>query len=118
MIMSRYATTGDGILTALHLLERMVVTGKDLRSLGSVVTRLPQVLVNVAGVDKDGTDDPALLEAVAAEEAALAGQGRVLLRPSGTEPLVRVMVEAPTDETARAVAARLADVVRARLELG
>jgi phosphoglucosamine mutase len=118
VIMSRYATTGDGILTALHLLERMVVTGKDLRALGSVVTRLPQVLVNVAGVDKDGTHDPALLAAVAAEEAALAGHGRVLLRPSGTEPVVRVMVEAPTDETARAVAARLADVVRDRLSLG
>jgi len=118
VIMSRYATTGDGILTALHLLERMVVTGKDLRALGSVVTRLPQVLVNVAGVDKDGTHDPALLAAVAAEEAALAGHGRVLLRPSGTEPVVRVMVEAPTDETARAVAARLAEVVRDRLSLG
>ena len=95
----------------------MVATGKDLQSLASVVTRLPQVLVNVTGVDKDRTDDPVLAEAVAAEERALAGMGRVLLRPSGTEPLVRVMVEAPTDETARDVAARLADVVRERLSL-
>ena len=118
VIMSEYATTGDGILTALHVLQRMVATGKDLQSLASVVTRLPQVLVNVTGVDKDRTDDPALAEAVAAEERALAGHGRVLLRPSGTEPLVRVMVEAPTDETARDVAARLADVVRERLSLG
>ena len=118
VIMSQYATTGDGILTALHLLQRMVATGKDLKSLASVVTRLPQVLVNVTGVDKDRTDDPVLAEAVAAEEAALAGRGRVLLRPSGTEPLVRVMVEAPTDEAARDVAARLADVVRERLSLG
>jgi phosphoglucosamine mutase len=117
VIMSRYATTGDGILTALHLLERMVATGKDLRSLASVVTRLPQVLLNVTGVDKDRTDDPVLAAAVAAEEATLAGRGRVLLRPSGTEPVVRVMVEAPTDEAARAVAARLADVVRAQLSL-
>ena len=118
VIMSQYATTGDGILTALHLLQRMVATGKDLQSLASVVTRLPQVLVNVTGVDKDRADDPVLAEAVATEERALAGRGRVLLRPSGTEPLVRVMVEAPTDEAARDVAARLADVVRERLSLG
>jgi phosphoglucosamine mutase len=118
VIMSRYATTGDGILTALHLLQRMVATGKDLRSLASVVTRLPQVLVNVTGVDKDRADDPELAQAVAAEESALAGRGRVLLRPSGTEPVVRVMVEAPTDDGAREIAARLADVVRERLALG
>src|SRR3954454_4618262 len=118
VIMSRYATTGDGILTALHLLERMVATGKDLRSLASVVTRLPQVLVNVAGVDKDRTDDPVLAAAVRAEESAFAGGGRVLLRPCDTERVVRVMVEAPTDEAARAVAARLAEVVRDRLTLG
>jgi phosphoglucosamine mutase len=118
VIMSRHATTGDGILTALHLLQRMVATGKDLRSLASVVTRLPQVLLNVTGVDKDRADDPVLAEAVAAEEAALAGRGRVLLRPSGTEPVVRVMVEAPTDEGAREVAGRLAEVVRTRLSLG
>jgi phosphoglucosamine mutase len=118
VIMSDYATTGDGILTGLHVLQRMAATGKDLRSLASVVTRLPQVLVNVQGVDKDRTDDPALLEAVAAAEAGMGGRGRVLLRPSGTEPLVRVMVEAPTDEDAREVAERLADVVRERLSLG
>ncbi|HET6940123.1 MAG TPA: phosphoglucosamine mutase [Nocardioides sp.] len=118
VIMSDYATTGDGILTALHVLQRMAGTGKDLRSLASVVTRLPQVLLNVKGVDKDRTDDPALLEAVANAEAGMDGRGRVLLRPSGTEPVVRVMVEAPTDEAAREVAERLADVVRERLSLG
>jgi phosphoglucosamine mutase len=118
VIMSDYATTGDGILTALHVLQRMVATGKDLKSLASTVTRLPQVLVNVKDVDKDRTDDPALLEAVATAEAGMEGRGRVLLRPSGTEPVVRVMVEAPTDETAREVAERLADVVRERLSLG
>ncbi|MXG89357.1 phosphoglucosamine mutase [Nocardioides flavescens] len=117
VIMSRHATTGDGLLTGLHLLQRMVQTGQDLRSLASVVTRLPQVLVNVAGVDKDRTDDAELTAAVDREVAALAGEGRVLLRPSGTEPLVRVMVEAPTDETAREVADRLATVVRERLAL-
>jgi phosphoglucosamine mutase len=117
VIMSRHATTGDGILTALHVLHRMVSTGQDLATLASVVTRLPQVLLNVRGVDKDRTDDAVLLDAVRAEEAALAGTGRVLLRPSGTEPVVRVMVEAPTDTEASAVAARLADVVRDRLSL-
>src|SRR3954451_11428398 len=118
VIMSQYATTGDGILTGLHVLQRMAATGKDLQSLGSVMTRLPQVLVNVTGVDKDRTDDPVLAEAVATAEAGMRGRGRVLLRPSGTEPLVRVMVEAPTDEAAREVADRLADVVRERLSLG
>jgi phosphoglucosamine mutase len=118
VIMSQYATTGDGILTGLHVLQRMAATGKDLRSLASVVTRLPQVLVNVKGVDKDRTDDAALVAAVAAAEEEMGGRGRVLLRPSGTEPVVRVMVEAPTDEAAREVADRLADVVRERLALG
>ena len=118
VIMSQYATTGDGLLTALHVLQRMVATGKDLKSLASVVTRLPQVLVNVQGVDKDRTDDPVLLEAVAKAEAGLDGRGRVLLRPSGTEPVVRVMVEAPTDDVAQGVAQELADVVRDRLSLG
>jgi phosphoglucosamine mutase len=117
VIMNEHATTGDGILTALHVLERMVVTGQDLASLASVVTRLPQVLVNVPDVDKSRADDAELVDAVAAEEAALGEHGRVLLRPSGTEPLVRVMVEADTEETAHDVAERLAGVVRKRLSL-
>ena len=117
VIMRDHATTGDGLLTALHVLQRMSVTGRSLRDLASVVTRFPQVLVNVPDVDKDRCDDPELLAAVAAEEATLGDTGRVLLRPSGTEPLVRVMVEAATPETAQGVADRLADVVRARLAL-
>jgi phosphoglucosamine mutase len=118
IIMSEHATTGDGILTALHVLQRMSLTGRTLADLASVVTRLPQVLLNVKGVDKARckTDD-GLLEAVATEEKALAGSGRILLRPSGTENLVRVMVEAPTHHEAEACAERLADVVRARLAL-
>lgn len=118
VIMSEYATTGDGILTALHVLERMAVTGESLRSLASTMTQLPQVLVNVPGVDKSRTDEDTILAAaVAEEEAALGDTGRILLRPSGTEPLVRVMVEATTAEQAQAVADRLADVVRTRLAL-
>lgn len=118
VIMSEHATTGDGILTALHILERMATTGRSLADLASVMTRLPQVLVNVDGVDKSRTDDDEVLAAaVAEEEAALGDDGRILLRPSGTELLVRVMVEATTTERAREVAERLADVVRRQLAL-
>jgi phosphoglucosamine mutase len=118
VIMSEYATTGDGILTALQLLDRMASTGSSIAELAAVMTRLPQVLVNVPDVDKRRADsDPALLAAVAEAEAELGDSGRVLLRSSGTEPLVRVMVEAQSADEASGVANRLADVVRERLSL-
>jgi phosphoglucosamine mutase len=118
VIMSDHATTGDGILTALHVLARMAEKQSTLADLADVMVRLPQVLVNVPGVDKSRADDDAVLAAAVAEaEAELADTGRVLLRPSGTEPLVRVMVEASTAEQAQAVADRLAGVVRAQLAL-
>jgi phosphoglucosamine mutase len=118
VILSHYATTGDGILTALKVLERMAATGQSLQELAGVMTRLPQVLVNVPDVDKARTDEDAVLAAaLAEEEAALGDTGRILLRPSGTEALVRVMVEAPTSEIANDVANRLADVVKAQLAL-
>ncbi|HET6561582.1 MAG TPA: phosphoglucosamine mutase [Marmoricola sp.] len=118
VILSHHATTGDGILTALQVLDRLATTGRSLRDLAAVMTRLPQVLVNVKGVDKSRADtDIELLEAVAQEERSLSGSGRVLLRPSGTEPLVRVMVEAESSERAQTVADRLAGVVRERLSL-
>jgi phosphoglucosamine mutase len=118
VIMSEHATTGDGILTALHVLARMAETGQSLQKLASVVNRLPQVLVNVPGVDKSRADEDAVLAAALAEEEfALGDTGRILLRPSGTEPLVRVMVEAPTQDRAQDVADRLAVVVRRQLAL-
>ncbi len=118
IIMRDHATTGDGLLTALQVLQRMVITGRSLRDLAAVMTRLPQVLVNVPGVDQSRCEsDPGLADAVAAEGSRLGDTGRVLLRPSGTEPLVRVMVEAPTAEEAQGVADRLADVVRERLRV-
>jgi phosphoglucosamine mutase len=102
------ATTGDGVLTALRLLAIMARTGRPLSELAKVMRRLPQVLVT----DRDALEDSAVsAAAVAAEEAALGGRGRVLVRASGTEPLVRVMVEAEAEAAARAVAERLARVV-------
>ena len=118
VIMSDHATTGDGVLTALHVLARMAEKDASLASLASVMTRLPQVLVNVPDVDKARADEDAVVAAAVAEaEAELGESGRVLLRPSGTEPLVRVMVEATTADQARAVAERLAAVVRTQLTL-
>ncbi len=119
VVLLDYATTGDGTLTALHLLARMADTGRSLADLASVMTQLPQVLINVRGVDKSAADtSPAVTAAVAAAQAKLGETGRVLLRPSGTEPVVRVMVEAPTDAQARAVAEELAAVVAREIPLG
>jgi phosphoglucosamine mutase len=118
VILTDHGTTGDGVLTALLLAARVAGTGRSLADLAAVMSRLPQVMVNVPGVDKSRAgDDQAVLAAVAAAESELAGQGRVLLRPSGTEPLVRVMVEAGRPEQAQAVADRLAVVVQQHLAL-
>jgi len=118
VIMSDFATTGDGVLTAAHLAARMAATGQPLADLAAVMTRLPQVLLNVPDVDKSRADtDPVLQGEVAAAAAKLGDTGRVLLRQSGTEPLVRVMVEAPTAQLAHEVAEHLAGVVRATLAL-
>ena len=110
VVFGQHATTGDGLLTALSLLGRVAATGRSLADLASVVTVLPQVLVNVRA-DRSRAQAPEVLDAVAKEEAALGDSGRVLLRPSGTEPVVRVMVEAPSAELAQEVADRLAAVV-------
>ena len=118
VVMLDHQTTGDGVLTALHLLARVAELGRPLAEVVGVVQRLPQVLVNVKGVDRArATSDAGVAEAVAAAEAELGTTGRVLLRPSGTEPLVRVMVEAGHVSQAEAVAARLAAVVSDRLAL-
>ncbi|CAL9673390.1 Phosphoglucosamine mutase [Actinosynnema sp. ALI-1.44] len=112
VVLPAHATTGDGLLTALRLMSRMAETGKSLAELAGVMKRLPQVLVNVVVADKARVaKDTAVGEAVAAVEAELGDTGRVLLRPSGTEQLVRVMVEAPTHELAESAAQRLAGVV-------
>jgi phosphoglucosamine mutase len=118
VVLTDHATTGDGVLTGLLLLARMAETGRSMAELASVVDRLPQVLVNVADVDKARAgDDEQVAAAVADARNELGGRGRVLLRPSGTEALVRVMVEASDVDQAQAVADRLALVVRERLAL-
>ena len=107
------ATTGDGVLTGLVLLDLMARSGRLLADLtDTAMTRLPQVLRNVPVENRDGLDGAeAVWAEVAAVEAELKGQGRVLLRPSGTEPYIRVMVEAPTEAAAEEAATRLAAVV-------
>ncbi|HEX5541206.1 MAG TPA: phosphoglucosamine mutase [Micromonospora sp.] len=114
IVMPTYSTTGDGVLTGLHLMARIAATGQSLAELASVMTKLPQVLINVPVADRTvGAGAPAVLAAGERAQAELGSQGRILLRPSGTEPLVRVMVEAATLETAQLVAERIADEVRA-----
>ncbi|MEY3278600.1 MAG: hypothetical protein RLZZ426_1086 [Actinomycetota bacterium] len=118
VIMSDFATTGDGTLTALLLLARMAETEKSLAELASVMTQLPQVLINVKGVDKSKMNsNQVLLDLVVEIEAELGDTGRVLLRPSGTEALVRVMVEAQSEQTAKAAAERIVEVVKAELSI-
>jgi phosphoglucosamine mutase len=114
VVLPRHSTTGDGLLTALHLMARMADTGSSLAELAGIVTPLPQVLQNVRVHDKAAVaDSAAVRDAVEAAQIELGSTGRVLLRPSGTEQLVRVMVEAPTEEQAGATAAALAEVVAA-----
>lgn len=118
VVMSEFATTGDGVLTALHLLARMAQTGMSLMELAAIVEKFPQILVNVGGVDKSALDsNAAVREALIQAETELAGRGRVLLRPSGTEPVIRVMVEAATGEDAERIAGAIAAVVSSELAL-
>jgi phosphoglucosamine mutase len=118
IVFADHGTTGDGVLTGLQLAAELARTGRSLAELASIMTVLPQILVNVSGVDRDRIhSDEGVATALAAAEAELGESGRVLLRPSGTEPLVRVMVEAAEQQTADRLAHRIADVVRERLSV-
>jgi phosphoglucosamine mutase len=118
IIFADHSTTGDGLLTGLHLAAEMARTGKTAAELAAVMTALPQILVNVTGVDHTKLAADTDIQALQTDlEAELGDTGRILLRPSGTEPLVRVMVEAATQDHAESVANRLAELVRERLAL-
>ena len=118
VIFSEYATTGDGVLTGLQLAAQVKRTGRTLKELAQIMNKLPQVLINVKGVDKAAVStNEAVLRAVVDAQSSLGESGRVLLRPSGTEALVRVMVEAADMETAASVAAKLAETVEDNLAL-
>lgn len=109
-------STGDGLRTALRLMEVMAATGQQLRELRQVMNELPQVLTNVAVGSKDGWDtDEAIAASISRWTRELGTRGRILVRPSGTEPLIRVMVEAPTATEAKDVATDIADVVKKQL---
>lgn len=109
-------STGDGLRSALRLMEVIASTGSELRELREVMTEMPQILTNVKVGSKDGWDtDPKIAASIAECERELGSRGRILVRPSGTEPLIRVMVEAPTSSEAEEVAGSIADVVTAQL---
>ena len=116
VIFRRQATTGDGLLTAVRFLSLAAASGRDVRSLAGVMRRYPQVMINVRVHDREALAGAApVWEAVSGAEGELGGRGRVLVRASGTEALVRVMVEAESEDEAGAHAASIADVVRAEL---
>lgn len=118
IIFSEYSTTGDGILTGIQLAREVVRTGKTLAELADVMDVYPQVLINVSGVDRSRlATDTVIAGVVAQVEAELGDSGRVVLRPSGTEALVRVMVEASDEETASALAHRIVESVRSQLSV-
>jgi len=114
--MRHYANTGDGILTALHLMQAVKSSGKSLKELSNVMKRFPQVLINVKDVKKEKLSESAkITEQIASKESELGGAGRILVRPSGTESLVRVMVEAQSTEIAQKLAEEIAALVRSEL---
>ena len=117
IILKEFANTGDGLLTALHLMQVMAETGKSLEALAQVMVRFPQVLVNVKNVDKSKLNtSPLIAKSIADFENSLGDSGRILVRSSGTEPLVRVMVEAESQEIAAKIANEIAELVRLELK--
>lgn len=111
-----YATTGDGLLSGIQLLNVMKQTGKKLSELASEVEEYPQLLVNVKVSDKNNAlDHPAIAKVIREMELEMNGDGRILIRPSGTEPLLRVMAEAPTQEKVDYYVRKIAEVVEAEI---
>jgi len=118
VIMRKYADTGDGLLTALHLISHIAKTRKNLKELASFMVRFPQILINVSGVSKEKlAHNQAIKDAVSRIESSLGTRGRVLLRASVTEPLIRVMIEAEDANDAQQFAESLAALVKSELAL-
>jgi phosphoglucosamine mutase len=116
IIFTEHSTTGDGVLTGIQLAREVIKTGKSLAELAGVMKVYPQVLINVSGVDRASLAADEVVQAARAQaEEELGDTGRVLLRPSGTEALIRVMVEAADEATAQRIAQSLASVVKDRL---
>ena len=118
VIMRKFAITGDGILTALHLVSEVAQSKKSLKELASFMERYPQVLINVKGVDKSRLNSNSVIKKRITEiESELGSSGRVLLRASGTEPVIRVMIEAQSQDKAEGFASALAALVKSELAL-
>ena len=118
IIMSKYANTGDGLLTALQLISKLKKSGKSASELASFMKRYPQVLINVSGVAKEKlASSQVIAKAVSDVQQRLADKGRVLLRASGTEALIRVMIEAQDLSLAQELASELATLVKSELSL-
>ena len=118
IIMSKYANTGDGLLTALQLISKLKKSGKSASELASFMKRYPQVLINVSGVAKEKlASNQVIAKAVSDVEKKLSDKGRVLLRASGTEALIRVMIEAQDLSLAQELASELATLVKSELSL-
>lgn len=115
IIFTRYNTTGDGILTALTLLGVIVESGKKLSALAAQMETYPQVLLNVKVADKDWEKHPAIRQAITAGEQELGGDGRILVRPSGTEPLIRVMAEGKDEKQLKEIAGRIGKIIEQEL---
>ena len=116
IILSEYTSTGDGMITALQILAIMLSTGKRLSELAAQMEEFPQVLMNVKVRERDGWDqEPEILAAIKSAEEKLAGKGRILVRPSGTEKVIRVMVEGPDEDELKSIAASVCEVVAKKL---
>lgn len=115
--MRKYSSTGDGLLTALHLMQQVTKQQKTLKELAQAVVKYPQVLINVTEVDKAKIQNNELQEKIKMIENQLLNKGRVLLRASGTEPVIRVMTEAESDQLAQKVCEELAAVVKTTCRL-
>ena len=115
IILTEFSTTGDGLLTACNLLRIMKETGSSLKELSGVMYKLPQVLVNIKVKNKDYASFPEITDSIKEADTVLSGRGRILVRPSGTENLIRVMAEGPDENEIRKLVEGIAKIVANKL---